>query len=136
MTVHFLENAPSDEDSSRAQSGDQVLVFTDKAVEMLRRAAEKENSSDHGLRVGVIDGGCSGMRYHLAFEAGPKEQDSVLEVGGVPVFIDDDSRQYLQGMTIDYATGLHDAGFKFVNPNASRTCGCGSSFATEDNSAS
>jgi iron-sulfur cluster assembly accessory protein len=54
----------------------------------------------------------------------------VLDAGGVPVFIDADSQQHLRGMTIDYVTGLHGAGFKFLNPNAARTCGCGTSFAT------
>ncbi len=127
MTVHFLDDTPA-----ATASGDGLLVFTDKAVEMLQRAAKREGSSDQGLRVGVIDGGCSGMRYHLAFETGPKSDDSVLEIGGVPVFIDGESQEYLRGMTIDYVTGLHDAGFKFVNPNAARTCGCGSSFSTDD----
>jgi len=127
MTVQFLEeNAPE----STAAS-DELLAFTEKAVEMVRQAAEREGGEGHGLRVGVINGGCSGMQYHLAFEAGPKAEDSVRDIGGVPVFIDADSQQYLRGMTIDYVSGLHAAGFKFVNPNASRTCGCGTSFATE-----
>ncbi len=124
MTLQYLEDsAPS------APPHDEILQFTDKAVEMLGVAAAKE-ADGSGLRVGVINGGCSGMRYHLAFEQGPKSADTTLEVGGVPVFIDQESQQYLSGMTIDYVTGLHGAGFKFVNPNASRTCGCGESFAT------
>ncbi len=97
---------------------------------MLGIAAQKEGGDGAGLRVSVIDGGCSGMRYHLAFEPGPKAEDTELDIGGVPVFIDQESQKYLGGMTIDYVTGLHGAGFKFVNPNASRTCGCGESFAT------
>jgi iron-sulfur cluster assembly accessory protein len=127
MTVQFLD---SDSDAAPAEPHDDLLLFTDKAVEMLREAAKKESGEGIGLRVGVIGGGCSGMQYSLAFEAGPKSADTVLDVGGVPVFIDDESQQYLRGMTIDYVTGLHGAGFKFRNPNASRTCGCGTSFST------
>ncbi len=126
MTVQFLE-----EDQAQPTSHDQLLVFTDKAVEMVQKAAERDGGDGQGLRVGVIGGGCSGMSYHLAFEQGPKAEDSIIQVGGVPVFIDNDSEQHLRGMTIDYVTGLHGAGFKFLNPNASRTCGCGTSFATE-----
>ena len=125
MTVQFL-----DADPIEPSAHDELIAFTDKAVEMLGNAAMREGGPGRGLRVGVIGGGCSGMQYHLAFEDGPKAGDAVLEVGGVPVFIDEESQQYLRGMTIDYVTGLHGAGFKFLNPNASRTCGCGTSFAT------
>ncbi len=125
MTVQFLEEA-----SPQAKSHGEVVSFTDKATEMLAITAKKEGAAGAGLRVSVIDGGCSGMRYHLAFEHGPNADDTELDIGGVPVFIDQESQKYLGGMTIDYVAGLHGAGFKFVNPNASRTCGCGESFAT------
>lgn len=125
MTVQFLDSTPP-----TAEAHDELLVFTDKAVEMLGESARREGGPGRGLRVGVIGGGCSGMQYQLAFEVGPKTGDSVLDIGGVPVFIDAESQKYLHGMTIDYVTGLHGAGFKFLNPNASRTCGCGTSFAT------
>ncbi len=125
MTVQFLEDS-----APKTPSHGEILQFTEKAVEMLQHAAGKESKEGSGLRVAVLDGGCSGMRYHLAFEQGPKTDDQTLDIGGVPVFIDSESQQYLQGITIDYVTGLHGAGFKFVNPNASRTCGCGESFAT------
>jgi len=137
VTVHFLEEtAPAS-----AVSGD-LLVFTDKAVEMVRQAAghdadesgqaKREGGDRRGLRVGVTGGGCSGMQYHLAFEEGPRSGDSVLDVGGVSVFVDSESQRFLHGMTIDYVSGLHAAGFKFINPNAARTCGCGTSFSTEE----
>ena len=125
MTVQFLE-----EQSPPTPSGEEILVFTDKAVEMLRQTAERDGGEGLGLRVGVIGGGCSGMQYHLAFEPGPKPQDSVLDIGGVPVFIDAESQSHLAGMTIDYVSALNGAGFKFLNPNAARTCGCGTSFST------
>lgn len=104
-------------------------MLTPKAVEHLKIAMQREGATGQGLRVAVHSGGCSGFEYHLAFEAAPNPDDGVYEVGGVPVFIDATSRQYLEGVTIDYVSGLHGAGFKFLNPNASRTCGCGSSFS-------
>lgn len=125
MSVQFLEPV-----EPAAAVHDKLLAFTDKAVEMLREAAKKESGPDAGLRVSVLDGGCSGMRYHMAFEKGPNGDDATLDIGGVPVFVDPESQKYLRGITIDYVTGLHGAGFKFINPNASRTCGCGESFAT------
>jgi iron-sulfur cluster assembly accessory protein len=125
MAVQFL-----DEPAQATPSHDGILLFTDKAVEMVQNAAARDGSAGFGLRVAVIGGGCSGMQYHLAFEVGPKPSDAVLDAGGVPVFIDADSQPHLRGMTIDYVTGLHGAGFKFLNPNAARTCGCGTSFAT------
>ena len=106
-----------------------VVSFTDLAVEKLREAAAREGEG-FGLRVGVVGGGCSGLSYRLAFEPAARDGDEVFDVGGVKVFIDPESRPHLEGTTLDYVVGLHGAGFKFVNPNASRTCGCGTSFAT------
>jgi len=108
----------------------QILYLTDKAIEMARAAIVREGGEGTGLRVGVIGGGCSGMSYHMAVEPGPRADDAILDFGGIRVFINPESQQYLNGVTLDYVTGLHGAGFKFQNPNASRTCGCGSSFAT------
>jgi iron-sulfur cluster insertion protein len=106
-----------------------VLQFTDIAVEKLKEAAAREGEG-FGLRVGVINGGCSGLQYHLAFERGARAGDVVFDVGGVNVFVDAESRPHLEGTVLDYVVSLHGAGFKFLNPNASRTCGCGTSFAT------
>jgi iron-sulfur cluster assembly accessory protein len=107
-----------------------VVHLTEKAVEMLKVARQREGAPEHGLRVGVTDGGCSGLQYQLSFAAQPGEGDTVIEADGVKVFIDAASAAHVQGMTLDYVSGLHGAGFKFLNPNAVRTCGCGSSFAT------
>lgn len=106
------------------------MTLTEKAAEMVKAAMAKEKVVGFGLRVGVVGGGCSGFQYHLAFEEAPGADDAVLEQHGVRIFVDGVSREHLGGVTIDYVTGLHGAGFKFINPNASRTCGCGSSFAT------
>lgn len=107
-----------------------IVTLTDKAVEMVKVTMQREGAAGCGLRVGVLGGGCSGFQYNLSFEEQPGTDDAIFEQGGVRVFVDAASQPHLQGMTLDYVTGLHGAGFKFLNPNATRTCGCGSSFAT------
>lgn len=82
-----------------------------------------------GLRVSVVGGGCSGLQYSLGLDNAPTDDDTVSEFDGIRVFVDTTSAQYLVGTRVDYVDGLHGAGFKFVNPNADRTCGCGSSFS-------
>jgi iron-sulfur cluster assembly accessory protein len=106
------------------------VVLTDKAVEMVKDAMSREGLVGYGIRVGVMGGGCSGFQYSMDFEQAPKEGDVTVEQAGVKLFVDSMSSMYLQGVTIDYVQGLHGAGFKFNNPNAKSTCGCGSSFST------
>lgn len=106
-----------------------AVILTDKAAEMVKATMQKEGVAGYGLRVGVVGGGCSGFQYHLAFEENAGSDDTVYEQHGVRIFVDAASQSHLNGVTLDYVTGLHGAGFKFLNPNASRTCGCGSSFA-------
>jgi len=108
----------------------QLVTLTEKAAEMVKVTMAKENAAGFGLRVGVAGGGCSGLQYQLSFDETPGVDDAVFEQNGVRIFVDAASREHLAGITLDYVTGLHGAGFKFLNPNASRTCGCGSSFAT------
>ncbi|MGE0680151.1 MAG: iron-sulfur cluster insertion protein ErpA [Candidatus Binatia bacterium] len=107
-----------------------VLALTDVAVEKVKEVITREGIKDGGLRVSVVGGGCSGFQYNLNLDESPREDDTVIEQNGVKLFLDPISQQYVYGMVIDYVNGLHDAGFKFVNPNATRTCGCGSSFST------
>jgi iron-sulfur cluster assembly accessory protein len=111
------------------QPAEPLITLTELAAEMAKAALEREGRTDHGLRVGVVGGGCSGFQYNLGFDRAPRPDDTVIEQHGVRLFIDSMSVPYLRGMVIDYVTGLHGAGFKFLNPNASRTCGCGSSFS-------
>lgn len=105
------------------------LTFTAKAVEMVQNAIAQENLQGYGIRVGVVGGGCSGFQYSMDFENDAKEGDLVYESNGLKYFVDPMSSMYLQGVTVDYIVGLQGAGFKFVNPNAKNTCGCGSSFS-------
>jgi len=105
------------------------IVLTPKAIEMVKDAMARENLQGYGIRVGVVGGGCSGFQYSMDFENEAKEGDNVVDQGGVKLFLDPMSSMYLQGVTIDYIVGLQGAGFKFVNPNAKNTCGCGQSFS-------
>ena len=108
---------------------DNFIVLTDKAVEMVKDAMQREGLAGYGIRVGVQGGGCSGFQYSMDFEEKSKDGDITLEQGGIKLFVDSMSSMYLQGVTIDYIQGLQGAGFKFNNPNAKSTCGCGSSFS-------
>ena len=105
------------------------LTLTTKAAEKVREIREAEDLGTQGLRVRVIGGGCSGFSYDLFFEDETTDLDQTFESHGIPIYIDMMSYQYLEGTEIDYVEGLHGAGFKFLNPAAKATCGCGSSFS-------
>jgi len=107
------------------------LQVTDRAVKRIRIAMEKEGISpeEGGLRLGVLGGGCSGLSYSIKFDTRPRERDRIYEFDGVRVFVDPKSFVYLHGMTLDYEETLMRQGFNFINPNSSRSCGCGSSFS-------
>jgi iron-sulfur cluster assembly accessory protein len=103
--------------------------LTPKALEAVRQMSTKEGlGAGHGLRIAVVGGGCSGFQYSLNFDA-KKDGDIVTELEGVTVLVDEISLPYIAGTTLDYVEGLHNAGFRFDNPRATRTCGCGSSFS-------
>ena len=109
---------------------DEPIRLTSKAVTMIKLTREQEGLSDSaGLRVAVRGGGCSGFEYALDFEEEARETDFVLEYEGLQVYVDPVSARYLTGTEIDYVMGMTGAGFKFNNPKAVGTCGCGSSFA-------
>ena len=104
------------------------MNVTDNAVRQLQSLlSERPDNSRKGLRVEVAKGGCSGLHYEMTL--GEREEgDATVERDGVQFFVDHESISYLQGATLDYTGGLTGTGFRIVNPNASRTCGCGSSF--------
>lgn len=104
------------------------IGLTESAVkEILRIITDKQIPAEYGLRVGVKGGGCSGMSYVLGFDL-QKEQDNVYEVNGIRILMEKSHGMYLAGMEIDFVEGLNNRGFSFNNPNAVKTCGCGSSF--------
>ena len=113
------------------QAPAQGLSLTPKAIARVRSAMAKEGISpaEGGLRLGVTGGGCSGLSYAIKFDSSPRERDRVYEFDGVRVFVDPKSFLYLHGMTLDYEETLMRQGFNFVNPNSTRSCGCGSSFS-------
>lgn len=106
-----------------------ALMLTDVAVEKVKEVMIRDGVKDGGLRIAIVGGGCSGFQYNLSLDESAREDDTIIEQGGVKLFLDPISQQYVYGTVIDYVNGLHGAGFKFVNPNANRTCGCGSSFS-------
>ena len=104
------------------------MNVTQNAAQHLRSLLDaQKQSAGRGLRVQITKGGCSGMHYEMTLDE-KKEGDAVVERDGVEFFINNDSAEYLRGATLDFRDGLTGAGFQIVNPNASRTCGCGTSF--------
>ncbi len=110
-------------------TADGPLVFTDAAASKVRQLINEEGDPALMLRVFIQGGGCSGFQYGFTFEQILGEGDTVVENGGVKLLIDPMSYQYLAGAEIDYSEGLEGAQFVIRNPNASTTCGCGSSFS-------
>ncbi len=106
-----------------------MVTLTERATQEVKRLLEKDARPGVGLRVGVKGGGCSGLSYVLGFDTGKGEFDQEFEQNGVKVLIDAKSLLYLDGIEVDYKDGLTGAGFTFNNPNAKRSCGCGSSFS-------
>ena len=105
-----------------------MITVTDNAVRELRALLESHaDSKGKGLRVAIAKGGCSGLQYEMTLDA-RKEGDAVVARDGVEFLVDDESAQLLRGSTLDYNDGLTGTGFQIVNPNAARTCGCGTSF--------
>jgi iron-sulfur cluster assembly protein len=107
------------------------LQVTPSAVKRIRVILAKEGISleEGGLRLGVKGGGCSGLSYAIAFDAHPRERDRIFTFDGVRVFVDPKSFVFLNGMTLDFEETLMRQGFNFINPNSTRSCGCGTSFS-------
>ena len=107
-----------------------MIEVTDKAQERIKELRRLEKKSDeHHIRVAVKGGGCSGLMYDLFFDDKIVDGDEVFEDRGIKVIVDKKSMLYLLGTKLDFSDGLNGKGFQFINPNASRTCGCGESFA-------
>jgi iron-sulfur cluster assembly accessory protein len=105
------------------------VVLTEKALRMIKVTREDEGmDATYGLRIAVRGGGCSGFEYSLDFDNEPRDTDFVYQQGDVTVYVDAVSARYLEGTQIDYVMGTQGSGFKFNNPRAVGTCGCGSSF--------
>jgi len=105
-----------------------MITLTPNAIEEVKRLAVKQEKKDTGLRIGVKGGGCSGLSYTLNFDV-QHPGDNLYEFSGAKVFVDPKSLLYLDGVTLDFSDSLEGRGFKFINPNASKSCGCGESFS-------
>ena len=104
------------------------IQLTPAAVEEVKRTIEKEKKKGAGLRLGVKGGGCSGLSYALNFDV-KKEGDNEFDFDGLKVYVDPKSLLYLNGITLDFLDSLQEKGFRFINPNANKSCGCGESFS-------
>jgi len=107
------------------------IVMTESAIAEVKRLITQTDfdSNTAGVRVGVKGGGCSGFTYTLNFDAAPAKDDEIFNFDGVRLFCDPKSILYLNGITLEYTSGLQGKGFQFINPNATGTCGCGDSFS-------
>jgi iron-sulfur cluster assembly protein len=131
-SIGSSENAsPAQAGATAAPASAEGLQVTPSAVKRIRVILAKEGISteEGGLRLGVKGGGCSGMSYVIAFDARPRERDHIFTFDGVSVFIDPKSFVFLNGMTLDFEETLMRQGFNFINPNSTRSCGCGTSFS-------
>jgi iron-sulfur cluster assembly protein len=107
-----------------------MITVTDKAKEkIIELRAHEGRAATNNIRVSVKGGGCSGLMYDLNFDDEIKPVDQIFEDKGIKILVDKKSLLYLLGTTLDFSDGLNGKGFQFINPNASRTCGCGESFA-------
>ena len=107
-----------------------MITVTDKAKDKILALRQEEGrTNDNHIRVGVVGGGCSGLMYNLEFDTDSLPNDMVFEDKGIKIVVDKKSILYLAGTILEFSDGLNGKGFHFVNPNASRTCGCGESFA-------
>jgi iron-sulfur cluster assembly accessory protein len=104
-----------------------MITVTDSAFHQLQTLVQERGEPEKGLRIFVESGGCAGMQYGMTLDA-PQAGDEVFEKGGVKVLVDPTSLGFLNGSTVDYSDDLAGAGFRIHNPNAVRSCGCGTSF--------
>ncbi|MGD9172406.1 MAG: iron-sulfur cluster assembly accessory protein [Candidatus Thiodiazotropha sp.] len=106
-----------------------MITLTENAQKAISRFIKGAETPVQGLRISVTGGGCSGMQYGLALEEAPSNDDTIVEVSGLKLFVDPYSAPMLKGVTVDFLDSMEGSGFKFENPNATASCGCGNSFS-------
>jgi len=117
------------ENTKTANQETPAIQMTDSAVEKIKAMMAREEKAGHGLRLGVVTGGCAGLSYELRFAKKPYDNDVVVRCRDLDVYINPESLPFLKGIKIDYIDTLKESGFKYSNPNASSSCGCGTSFS-------
>ena len=115
--------------SIKSSTAQKPLQLTDSAVTKVKNLLAAEGDDELGLRVAVRPGGCSGFSYEMFFDADTEDDDVVSDFSGLRVLVDSQSAKRITGAVLDYREGLMEAGFSIDNPNVSRSCGCGNSFA-------
>ena len=126
--LNKMAKGESVENHEPKEIGDSQLQITEIAATKLREILEKQGKSDNYIRVEVVKGGCAGYTYNMDFAKQPGPNDRIISSHGTAVIVDKDSLEMLNGVEIDYIETLQGAGFKFNNPNAKATCGCGKSY--------
>ena len=127
-----MNNSPQTKKSIKSKQAEfkkAQIVVTPKAVKRLKAVMKADGKNEYYLRMSVEGGGCSGMTYNMDFEKSSKEFDKVFKSNGLTILCDLKSWLYLKDVEIDYSDDLLNGGFKIKNPNAERTCGCGTSFS-------
>ena len=117
------------QNTTNATPNQPIVTLTDAAVEKVKSMMAKEGKEGYALRVGVVTGGCAGLSYEMKFQKNPYDNDAVFEQKGLKVIVNQESAAFLKGIQIDYIDTLKESGFKYKNPNASSSCGCGTSFS-------
>ena len=117
------------QNSTQKTSNQPVVVLTDSAIEKVKSMMAKEGKEGYALRVGVVTGGCAGLSYEMKFQKNPYDNDAVSEQNGLRIIVNEESVPFLKGIQVDYIDTLKESGFKYRNPNASSSCGCGTSFS-------
>jgi iron-sulfur cluster assembly protein len=116
-------------DTTNVETQTPIISLTDAALKEVKRLINVQGIEEGGLRLGVKGGGCSGLSYTINFDDKIGQYDQVYEIDGVKVIVDAKSAIYLQGTQLDYQKDMMGGNFKFLNPNANKTCGCGESFS-------
>ena len=106
-----------------------IVILTPSALQKVKSMMEKEGKAGYGLRFGVVTGGCAGLSYEMSFQKNHYDNDRVAEQDGIRIFVNEESTAFIQGIVIDYIDTLKESGFKYKNPNAKSSCGCGTSFS-------
>lgn len=114
---------------TNSTTSEPLLAITPQAIKEIKRLMAEEGDDALYLRLGVEPGGCSGLSYAMGFDTKKTDTDRVFEFDGVQTLVDAKALLYMAGTTLDYAGGMMGGGFKFINPKAQRSCGCGSSFS-------
>lgn len=114
---------------TKPQPSGPIVVLTDDAVKKIKSMMEKDGKQGYGLRFGVVTGGCAGLSYEMSFQKKSYDNDRVIEQGDQKIFVNNESVAFIQGIKIDYIDTLKESGFKYFNPNAKSSCGCGTSFS-------